>query len=113
FDGIVPSAEKSELDKRDDHDLAEYRTHLDGLLLHEAVDEIVASAVRGNEYIQTTQPWALAKLPEKREELEDVLGGLARSIARQAVMMFPFMPTKAAEMWQSLGGPGRVEDQRL
>src|ERR1044072_224125 len=42
FDGIVPSADKSELDKRDDHDFAEYRTHMDALLLHEAVDKIVA-----------------------------------------------------------------------
>ncbi|HEX6160255.1 MAG TPA: hypothetical protein VF111_08830, partial [Thermoanaerobaculia bacterium] len=29
------------------------------------------------------------------------------------VLVFPFMPGKAEELWQSLGGPGRAQDQRL
>jgi methionyl-tRNA synthetase len=58
-------------------------------------------------------PWALAKSPEKRGALEATLAALVRSLARQAVMLFPFVPTKAQTLWERLGAPGRIEDQRF
>ena len=36
-------------------------------------------------------------------ELESTLATLMRQLARQAVYLFPFMPRKAEELWQSLG----------
>jgi methionyl-tRNA synthetase len=84
-----------------------------GFLLHEALRRAMASVTRGNEYVQTMQPWALAKSPETRGALETTLGTLARSLARQAVMLFPFVPSKAQELWERLGAPGRIEDQRF
>jgi methionyl-tRNA synthetase len=115
FDSVVPAAAESDLDRADATDFHAYQSAMDGsrgFLLHEALKVAMASAVRGNEYIQTKQPWALAKSPEKRGELQAVLGALARAIARQTAMLFPFMPEKAADMWRRLGAPGRVEDQR-
>lgn len=112
FDGVVPAATETDLDRADTLALGEYEKAMEGLLLHGALRWAMDSATRGNEYIQTMQPWALAKSPESRAALETTMGTLVRSIARQAAMLFPFMPQKSAEMWRRLGAPGRVEDQR-
>jgi methionyl-tRNA synthetase len=63
--------------------------------------------------VQQKQPWALAKQPASRAELELVLASLVRQIARQAVLVSPFMPAKAQELWASFGAPGDVASQRL
>jgi methionyl-tRNA synthetase len=59
------------------------------------------------------QPWVLAKSPDTRTALETTLGTLMRTLARQAVMLFPFVPAKSQELWQQLGAPGRIDDQRI
>jgi len=115
-DGVVPAAEQTEVDRADATELEAYHAAMDGrsgYLLHEGLRRALASVVRGNEYIQAMQPWALAKSPERREALETTLGTLARSLARQCVMLFPFVPAKAQELWQQLGGPGLIADQRF
>lgn len=115
FDGTVPQSEselESRLDEADRAGIEAYQTAMTGLLLHEGLRQAIASASRGNEFIQVSQPWALAKSPEQRGELAAVLSALARTIARQTAMLYPFMPEKCAEMWRRLGAPGRVEDQR-
>jgi methionyl-tRNA synthetase len=38
---------------------------------------------------------------------------LARNLARQCVLLFPFMPGKTEELWRQLGAPGRLSDQRF
>ncbi|HEY3134170.1 MAG TPA: hypothetical protein VGJ47_06015, partial [Gemmatimonadaceae bacterium] len=45
--------------------------------------------------------------------LESTLATLVRQLARQAVYLFPFMPTKAEELWKSLGAPGALEKMRF
>jgi methionyl-tRNA synthetase len=113
FDGVVPPSPHSALDDADATTLAEYREAMDGLLLHEGIKRVMASVARGNEFVQVSQPWALAKAPEKRGELAAVMAALARTIARQCVLLSPFVPVKAQELWEQLGAPGRVDAQRL
>jgi methionyl-tRNA synthetase len=84
-----------------------------GFMLHDGLRSAMASVVRGNEYVQTMQPWALAKSPDTRSALEITLATLTRSLARQAVMLYPFVPNKSQELWERLGAPGRIEDQRF
>ena len=115
-DGVTPSGGDDALDRADAADLAEYHASLDGsrgYLLHEALKRVMASVSRGNEFVQASQPWALAKSPEKRAELESVLSSIARQLARHAIHLAPFIPNKAQELWALLGRPGRVEDQRF
>jgi methionyl-tRNA synthetase len=57
-----------------------------------------------NGFIDSEQPWKLAKDPEQRARLDDVLAALVRALATTAVTLEPFIPTKAAEMWKRLGG---------
>ena len=114
--GIVPRGAPVELDRADAADIGEYHAALDGSrgrLLHEGLKRIMATVARGNEYVQTTQPWALAKDSARREELDGVLAALVRQLARQAVLLFPFMPAKAQELWAQLGGSGSIADQRF
>jgi methionyl-tRNA synthetase len=116
FGGSVPKAIQTEVDRADAVELQGYHDAMDGSqgnLLHDGLRRAMASAIRANEYIQTMQPWALAKSPDSRVALETTLGTLARSLARQCVMFFPFVPGKAQALWEQLGGPGRVEDQRF
>jgi len=84
-----------------------------GYLLHEALAVVWRSVTRANEYTQHKQPWSLAKRPEARVELEGVLASLVRQLARLAVLVSPFMPAKAQELWEVVGGPGSVSAQRL
>jgi methionyl-tRNA synthetase len=84
-----------------------------GFLLHEALKCIWQSVVRGNEYVDRQAPWKLAKDPAQRSELETTLASLIRQLARQAVLVAPFMPVKASELWTQLGAPGSVTDQRF
>ena len=116
FGGVVPRAMETEVDRADAVDLDAYHAAMDGsrgYLLHEGLRRGLAAAIRGNEYIQTMQPWALAKSPDTRAALETTLGTLVRSLARQCVMLFPFVPAKSQSLWEQLGAPGRVADQRF
>jgi methionyl-tRNA synthetase len=113
FGGTVPAASETDLDRADLQDVTAYRTAMDGLLLHEGLKRAMSCAVRGNEYIQATQPWALAKSPDTRDALETAMGALARAIGRQCVMLAPFVPGKAQELWTQIGGPGGVADYRV
>ena len=116
FDAVVPSADETDVDRADASELTAYHAAMggsQGFLLHEGTRRALASVTRGNEHVQTTQPWALAKSPDTRAALETALGALMRSLARQAVMLNPFLPGKTQDVWTMLGGPGRVEDQRF
>jgi methionyl-tRNA synthetase len=73
----------------------------------EAAWELVATA---NLYIQQTAPWKLAK-EGRDQELDAALAALAGALYRLAVLVSPFMPGKAQEVWSALGlagGPGEA-----
>ena len=109
FDGVVPSGSRNWVDTEDDADLSSARTAMDGsrgYLCHEALAAIARTTDRANLFIQQSQPWSLAKVPESREALGNVLAALMRSLARQAVYLAPFIPGKADALWTQLGAPG-------
>ena len=115
-DGVVPAGARGELDRADAADLAEYHAAMSGggeFLLHEGLKRVMASVARGNEFVQSSQPWALAKNEDTRHQLETVLAAIIRQLARHAIHLAPFMPTKSQELWEQLGGRGRVADQRF
>jgi methionyl-tRNA synthetase len=115
-DSVVPQGAHGSLDHSDAADLAEYHTAMDGsngFLLHDAVKRVMSCVARGNEFVQSSQPWALAKHQDTRAQLEQVLATIIRALARHAVHLAPFMPTKSQELWEQLGGRGSVGDQRF
>ena len=115
-DGVVPPGKPIDLDSHDLDDVAAYHEAMNGdhgYLLHEALRRVMLSVSRGNEFVQSRQPWVLAKDAARRGELETVLAALARHLARHAITLFPFMPGKAAALWHQLGAPGTLAAQRF
>ena len=115
--GVVPAGGRDPMDASDSADIASYHGAVDGsrgYLLHEALQFAMATVTRGNEYVQSMKPWSIAKRDddEGRLALDHVLSALMRQLARQAVLLAPFMPNKAQAVWEQLGGPGTVAEQR-
>jgi methionyl-tRNA synthetase len=113
---VVPRGAPTLLDASDAAEVAGYHAALDGregFLLHEGLKHVMNAVSRGNEYLQMMQPWSLAKNPDARSELDDVLAASIRQLARVAVALSPYMPAKMQELWAQLGGTGKVEDQHF
>ena len=58
----------------------------------DAVDTVLGIAKRANKYIDETEPWVLAKDPEKKERLGTVLYNLLEAIRFLAILLSPFTP---------------------
>jgi methionyl-tRNA synthetase len=116
FGGVIPGGMRGDVDAADLRDLEEYHAALDGSRgypLHLALEAVWRTVARGNEFIQNSAPWAMAKDSGRRVELERTLATACRQLARQAVCLAPFMPVKSDELWKRLGGSGSVHDQLL
>jgi methionyl-tRNA synthetase len=100
----------------DSADLSDYHSFMDGthgFLLHEALAALWRIVGRANEEVHSSAPWKLAKEPDKAAELDDVLALMVRRLAQLAVCVSPFMPLRAQALWQQLGGPAEVSEQRF
>ncbi|MBI3792870.1 MAG: methionine--tRNA ligase [Gemmatimonadetes bacterium] len=114
--GVVPQAPQTVLDAEDAEAIARYHAAMDGsqgYLIHEGLRHVWTCVQRGNEYVDRRAPWKQAKDPAEAAALDETLGALARQLARLAVLVFPVMPGKAAELWGQLGGPEAVDRQRF
>ena len=67
---------------------------------------------RANQFVETAAPWELAKQPEAARHLDQVLAALAEAVRIIAILLEPFMPSVAEEIWVQLGlsAPRRFED---
>lgn len=116
FDGVVPAASRPAVEAEDDADIADYHRAMhgeEGWRLHDGLTSVYRMTQRANEYTTATTPWAVAKDPARRDELAEIMASLIRRIARQTVMLAPFMPSKVEQVWSQLGGPGQVRAQRF
>ncbi|MCR5160504.1 MAG: methionine--tRNA ligase [Lachnospiraceae bacterium] len=73
----------------------------------DAMTEIFTLFKRCNKYIDETAPWVLAKDPEKKDRLAQVLYNLVESIAIGAELLEPFMPETAEKIFAQLGAKKR------
>jgi methionyl-tRNA synthetase len=108
-DAVVPSSAHGQLDADDAVDVATAIGALDGVrgfLCHESLAAIAQITSRANLFIQQNAPWTVAKDPARSAELDAILAALVRSLARQAVLLSAFMPSKAEALWTQLGGAG-------
>ncbi|MEQ1692210.1 MAG: class I tRNA ligase family protein, partial [Gemmatimonas sp.] len=113
---IVPAATVPAAEADEWTDVAAYHAAMNGTrgwLLHDGLSAVARMTARANEYTQAMAPWQLAKDPSRRAELEQVLASLIRRLARQAVLLAPFMPGKTQSLWEQLGGVGAVHAQRF
>jgi methionyl-tRNA synthetase len=87
---------------------------MEDVAFHKALSAIIELVTRANEYVQASQPWALAKDPEKRVRLGTVLYNALEAARVAALLMAPFTPAASQKMWEALvPGGGSVESARI
>jgi methionyl-tRNA synthetase len=88
-----------------------YETKLDDLLLHDALTAIWEFVGEANRFVETEQPWAIAKAarageaasPEAEGHLAAVLGDLVEAVRLVSLAVAPFMPSIAPRALAQLG----------
>lgn len=113
FDGVV--AEPSIREAVDDEliNLAletpgRVEKNMDEYRAADALNEIIFLLKRSNKYIDETQPWLLAKDPDKKGRLAAILYNLLESIRIASVLLTPFIPDTAAEIQKQINA-GRTD----
>ena len=106
--GKIPAARPgSALDEAAEKALADYSRAMDVFDLRGGAEAAWSLVSAANLFVQQTAPWSLAKA-EKQAELDEVLGALARTLGRLAIVASPFIPGKAQALWEALGIDGPV-----
>jgi methionyl-tRNA synthetase len=93
--------------------LEAYGVAMDGF----AVEGGAAAAFRlldaANEFIASTEPWALARNAARADELSQVLFDVAEAVRVAAVLLLPIMPRSATEILRRVGETKKAGDIRL
>ena len=79
------------------------------LRFREALENIWELVTTLNRTIEERKPWELHK-SGRAEELDALLFDLCEGLRWLAILLHPFMPERAAEMWRQLGAPGRIDE---
>jgi len=66
---------------------------------------------KANSYVEEVAPWSLAKEASNQRRLEVVLYELSEALRLMALMLSPFIPRAAQELWSRLGQDGDVGGQ--
>ena len=56
-----------------------------------------------NGYVTATEPWAVAKDPARKSELDAILYNTAESLRALAILLHPIMPISTRKLWGYLG----------
>jgi methionyl-tRNA synthetase len=102
--GVVPdrAAPDEALARRAQGTWERYRAAMDALQFKEALDAVFDLVDAGNKHLDARAPWALNKAG-KREELAAVMRDVLEISALAAVLLSPFLPTKAPVLAHKLG----------
>jgi methionyl-tRNA synthetase len=81
--------------------------------LHDGVAAAFRLISAANNFIAEKQPWALAKVPAKADQLNGVLADCAEAVRVAATLLLPVMPASATEVLRRLGDDQPLGDRRL
>ena len=119
FDGRVPSADLEDLDQADLRLIGQAKAasqeaarHLEALAFHRALDvtwELVAAA---NKYVDSTEPWKLAKQADQTR-LGQVCYTVLETLRWLSIMLFPVMPAKCNELRRQIGMPPLLPTEQV
>ena len=76
---------------------------MDKLRVADAITEVFTLLRRCNKYIDETEPWKLAKDPEKQDRLATVLYNLMEGIRMSAVALAAYLPETSEKILDMLG----------
>jgi methionyl-tRNA synthetase len=108
--GMVPArshAADTEMERRlrktAEHLFVSVERHLISLEFNRALEAIWELVQLGNQYIDKSAPWTLAKKAEDKARLQTVLYHGAEAMRILSLILYPFMPQAAQEIVKQLG----------
>ncbi len=101
--GVVPENPGQGLDHGIGRAFEAYGEAMEGLKIHDAMEAAMGLARSANAYVESSEPWALAKDEGRAGELDAVLATLVRALIALASLFAPVMPKKMAELSTALG----------
>jgi methionyl-tRNA synthetase len=93
--------------------LAEYVEAMDTYALEAGAAAAFRLVDAANEYIASTEPWALARDPGQADRLTQVLFDVAEAVRVAAILLLPIMPSSAGEILRRVGEPAAAGNVRL
>ena len=108
-DGFVPQYASlvteydSELSTTAANVIGNYHKAMDNMEFSEALKEVWVLISRANKYIDETEPWVLARDPERKKELDSVMVHLAESLRISAILLQPVMTEAPKKIFDQLG----------
>ena len=119
LDGRVPSVDFDALEEPDralitkaKSSAGEAAKHFDALAFHRALDAIWELVSAANKYVDSTEPWRLAKQDDKKR-LRQVCYTVLETLRWVSVMLFPVMPQKCNELRAQLGLPPLLPTEQV
>jgi methionyl-tRNA synthetase len=115
FDGIIPAYKGSvtpfddQLVQMQRETVKKFEEAMERMEFSVALTALWQLVSRTNKYIDETQPWALAKVEDKRAELASVMTHLAESIRHMAILLKPFLTRTPEGIFEQLG----IENEEL
>ena len=82
-----------------------YSTDMDDLKISSAIQNLWSLISRTNKYIDETTPWVLAKNPDKKAQLEDVMYHLVESLRFIGIMLKPILIEGSVKLFEQLNIP--------
>jgi methionyl-tRNA synthetase len=106
--GLVPPAAESPLGERFADIGTIVHERVTNLQFRDALEAIWELVTALNREIEERKPWALHK-EGLGDQLDAVLYDLCEGLRWLAILLYPFMPAKGAEIWRQLGLSGTPE----
>ena len=83
--------------------VVDYRASMDAFALEGGAAAAFRLVDAANEYIASTEPWAIARDAGRADELSQVLFDVAEAIRIAAILLLPIMPRSSAEILRRVG----------
>jgi len=119
LDGRVPRVELGDLEAIDQQLIDKARAasveaakHLEALAFHRALDTVWELVSAANKYVDSTEPWKLAK-QDDRTRLEQVCYTVLETLRWLSILLFPVMPEKCNELRGQLGMPPLLPTEQV
>jgi methionyl-tRNA synthetase len=93
--------------------LHDYRVAMDAFAIERGAAAAFQIVDAANEFIASSEPWAIARDEARAAELSQVLFDVAEAVRVTAVLLLPVMPTSAAEILRRVGETRPAGDIRL
>jgi methionyl-tRNA synthetase len=107
FKGIVPDTDSADfpdlsLETEARETVRHYRDAMAGYEFHKGIESVWQFISRMNKYIDTHEPWRLAKDPEEVPTLSAVIRNLLEGLRTVACLIYPVMPETSRRMLEGL-----------